>query len=254
MRKLFPGYYPRTKSELHDIWTKGLLVIDANVLLGLYRASKETRESLLSALSARRERLRLPMQAAEEYHKHKLTLWHRKSLAWKMIQDEIAALTKKQHKSFSEYEELGLPDWAKEVQTVTARHAQAFSSGYDDDIVPDTLAESIADLFADGITDLLGIASPEARSRVVKVAEERIKSKVPPGYKDDQKDDPTGDAIIWLELLEVAKHEKLPIIMITDDKKEDWWLSTHGRTLAPRPELLQELHQQAGVDFHMYTT
>ncbi len=37
MRAMFPGYYRRTEEELERIWDEGLFVLDANVLLNLYR-------------------------------------------------------------------------------------------------------------------------------------------------------------------------------------------------------------------------
>ena len=49
-----------------------------------------------------------------------------------------------------------------------------------------------------------------------------------------------GDFFLWKELLEHGKEQKRPIIFVTDDKKEDWWLKVKGRTLGPRPELIAE--------------
>jgi hypothetical protein len=62
-----------------------------------------------------------------------------------------------------------------------------------------------------------------------------------------------GDAILWLQLIDYAKSEKKPIIFVTDDDKEDWWLESGGKTISPRPELVQEMLTEAGVKFYMYS-
>jgi hypothetical protein len=42
---------------------------------------------------------------------------------------------------------------------------------------------------------------------------------------------------------------------VTDDQKEDWWLLVKGKTIGSRPELIEEIRREAGVEkFHMYTT
>ena len=45
MRKTFPGYYRPTEAEFRRLWDKCIFVLDANVLLNLYRYSEETRKS-----------------------------------------------------------------------------------------------------------------------------------------------------------------------------------------------------------------
>ncbi|BAZ86876.1 hypothetical protein NIES806_30930 [Dolichospermum compactum NIES-806] len=85
---------------------------------------------------------------------------------------------------------------------------------------------------------------------IYKLSEERFKYSVPPGYEDAKKKpvpDMYGDAILWLQLIDYAKSEKKPIIFVTDDDKEDWWLESGGKTISPRPELVQEMLTEAGV-------
>jgi hypothetical protein len=36
--------------------------------------------------------------------------------------------------------------------------------------------------------------------------------------------------------------------------KEDWWLEHEGKIISPRPELIQEMSFEAGVQFYMYST
>jgi hypothetical protein len=59
---------------------------------------------------------------------------------------------------------------------------------------------------------------------------------------------------LWFQILDHAKSTKKPIIFITDDKKEDWWLKFNGKTLGPHPELIHEMLSEAKVSFYMYQT
>lgn len=76
-----------------------------------------------------------------------------------------------------------------------------------------------------------------------------------PGYKDAKKGetDKYGDLVIWFELIEHAKAHKKPIIFVTDEKKDDWWLKTKGEIVSPRPELINEMQKKAGVTFYLYS-
>lgn len=51
------------------MWANALIVFDANVLLDLYRYSKEARESLFAVIEHYGERVWIPRHAAEEYHR-----------------------------------------------------------------------------------------------------------------------------------------------------------------------------------------
>ena len=44
MKKLFPGYFRPNETEIKQVWSEGLIALDANVL-NLYRYSDETQRS-----------------------------------------------------------------------------------------------------------------------------------------------------------------------------------------------------------------
>jgi hypothetical protein len=54
------------------------------------------------------------------------------------------------------------------------------------------------------------------------------------------------------QLIDYAKQEKHPIILVGDDGKEDWWQRIHGKTLGPKAELRREMLEEANVLFYMY--
>ncbi len=58
--------------------------------------------------------------------------------------------------------------------------------------------------------------------------------------------------MIWHELLDKGKKDKTPVILVIDDKKEDWWQIHKKMTIGPRPELRHEMMAKANVEFYMY--
>jgi hypothetical protein len=51
----------------------------------------------------------------------------------------------------------------------------------------------------------------------------------------------------------IASSEKRPVIVVTQDVKEDWWERVAGETIGPRQELVEEFYRTTGLLFHMYT-
>ncbi len=95
-------------------------------------------------------------------------------------------------------------------------------------------------------------------SEIVAEGEFRYKHKIPPGYLDEDTKGKIGfqvygDLIIWKQVIDFAKESKKPIILVNDDKKEDWWIKSGREIVAPRDELIKEITNVAGVKFWMYT-
>src|SRR5687767_10178350 len=67
MRQRYNWYLPLTKEEADRVWKEGLLTVDTNVLLDLYRYHDQTQKELLGALEAFRGRVWLAHQVAEEF-------------------------------------------------------------------------------------------------------------------------------------------------------------------------------------------
>lgn len=72
MRDRMIGFYRPSDDEFRAIWTKATFVLDANVLLNLYRYPAKARQDLLGALSKLSGRLWLPYHAALEYQRNRL--------------------------------------------------------------------------------------------------------------------------------------------------------------------------------------
>ena len=71
MRTRFPTYYQPSDAELKSIWQNALIVLDANVLLNLYRYSPDSGDQLFELLEQLKAQLWLPNQAALEFHRNR---------------------------------------------------------------------------------------------------------------------------------------------------------------------------------------
>jgi hypothetical protein len=74
MKSLFPGFYRLTDHEFETLWKNAVFVLDANVLLNLYRYPEKARDDLLQAFQKISSRLWVPYQAALEYQRNRQTV------------------------------------------------------------------------------------------------------------------------------------------------------------------------------------
>jgi len=119
---------------------------------------------------------------------------------------------------------------------------------------------SVDDPVGDKLEKLIAgkVGPPFAKEKLVDIygdGELRYKLQQPPGYMDTKGkpgNDKYGDLLLWLQVIEYAKKEHKPIILVTGESKEDWWQKEKGKIVSPRPELINEIHDQAGVGFYLY--
>lgn len=95
---------------------------------------------------------------------------------------------------------------------------------------------------------------PQALAAARKEATRRVENKIPPGYADKDKADPCGDYLVWAQLLQEAATRNVPVVLVTDDRKEDWVRKEHGLILGPRPELYEEMSAATGKPFLLMST
>jgi hypothetical protein len=91
-----------------------------------------------------------------------------------------------------------------------------------------------------------------------KELEKRYQEKRPPGFNDEGKPDGgAGDLIIWKTLLKIGTERRTAIVFVTNDTKDDWWVSVRDNSmvtpLLPRDELIAEFQQATGQRFGLMT-
>jgi hypothetical protein len=264
MRNQFPGYYKPTEEEFKKLWENCIFSFDTNILLNVYRYSPESRERLFEIWRRLDDRIWLPHQIALEYLQERLDVISHQSKPYKELQEMLDASSKSfadkigefsRRHSFSSY-----TDTNKLLKILEDAHSQiknalnASGASYPDLLESDKFWDDITQIFDGKVGEPY---SEEDLSKCFKKAKNRVEQKQPPGYKDSAKSEPEryGDVIIWFQLIDYVKSQKKPLIFVTDDEKEDWWLKHKhkGKTIGPRPELIQEMLSEGGVKFYLYT-
>jgi hypothetical protein len=259
MKQHFKGYYGSSEEEIRALWSSATIVFDANVLLDFHRYEPETSATYLGLASAFSERLWVPFQAVQEYHENRASV---RAGATSAHVDQIDSITKlvntigqaprKSHLAAGEKHK-ALVDAAKDLleeledarETVAARNAPT---------AQDPVLNRLSDLLSD---DKIGPRpSEEELKRLFKIGAERFANKTPPGYKDAGNKPGNrqyGDFVLWQQVMNHAKENRLDIILVTEDAKEDWWVSAHGKQIMPRPELINEFREFTdGQSIHLY--
>lgn len=260
MKKTFPGHFPPSTRTLNRLWANCTFVVDANILLNLYRYSDDTRKEFLHVLRAVHDRVWIPHRAAAEYFSNRLGVIHQQERAYRDALDKVAKLKeilgesnrhpfvedkvlKKAHAAFA--------DLTTDLETGKSIHEKRLTS--------DSIRDDIAKIFSGNV------GTPYSDERLAEIAvegEDRYSKRVPPGYKDNAKSDNDerpadpnrvyGDLLVWFQLIDFSKANKADVIFITDDRKEDWWESKAGKTVGPRPELAHEFNAETNKLLHMY--
>lgn len=142
-----------------------------------------------------------------------------------------------------------------EEQTKILRHVEdalsvvnRLSGGRDGKLEDALRSDTVLELWQRILSGRLGDApSEEVLADRIKMAAERYAKATPPGYLDADKESNTyGDALLWLDLIEKTRQSPGPVLLITNDVKEDWYRRQSGRTIGPRVELVREMESVGG--------
>lgn len=259
MKDKFPGHFSTPQSK-ENLWQNCLFVFDTNILLNLYRYSDETRALFIKVLEGLRDRIWIPYKVAAEYLENRLDVIHEQQEEYEKAIAEIKKLKGKLENSRQHpFVSLNAMKAVSKSLDNAIIELEKNKETHSDRIHADEIKELISEIFNERVGEK---PTNETFEEIIAEGVERYKQKIPPGYSDIKKQStdesltarcrPYGDLIIWKGLLEKAKQNNLPVIFVTDDGKEDWWLRFKGKTLGPRPELIEEFKSEVNQDFYMY--
>jgi len=262
----FPGYRLPPDEELNEALRVALVVIDANVLLNLYRYNESTRDDLLGVLQKVGDRLWVPHQVMTEFWRNRVGVLASRGSATVQVLD---ALGKQQRASAD-----AIRQWAKSVAAEAAfqghlldkiealyaeieggisAQAPASSQG-----VGGMLADPVVDELQDLLEGKVGRKPAAAEwEAAVKEGNERAQRHEPPGYLDAEKADSdlpegaAGDYLVWLQATDEGTRRDLDVLLVTGDEKEDWWWRYRSEFLGPRIELVAEYKARGGHQLYM---
>lgn len=282
MKNTMVGYYRPTNDEFETLWNSAIFVLDANVLLNLYRYPSKASLELLCALERLGERIWMPHYAGMEYQRNRLAViadQKRKFFDVRNIVNETKSSIisqfnnlqlKKKHSSINIDEFiLGFEELSKSFLENLAKLDEGQKNVSDED----EIRNMIDKIFLNKV----GAVSfdQKALDDIYREGEGRYLVGMPPGYMDAKKEKNAesdafqyggrwykrkfGDLILWKQIISHAKEKGIKqLIFLTDDEKEDWWLivdSQGKKTIGPRPELVEEIRRDAEVtSFYMYNS
>ncbi|MEU1954034.1 PIN-like domain-containing protein [Nocardia rhamnosiphila] len=282
LKSVLPEWYRPSDQEISEFVRNGTVALDTNVLLSLYRVNSTQRSQIIDVLNKVGDRLWVPYQVAYEYQKNRLTVASESQQVYdkveaiptenlteafavaseslrnacadistgirdKEIKDSVSKVIEGTIEKLDRFKSECQKEMLEVLAKIRSENAIAFVKAKGDDPVRLALDELLK-------PDNIG-SRPEADALIElrKEAAKRIEARTPPGYKDDRKEDPLGDALIWLELLEYAKSSKKMMLFITNDVKDDFYLRVHGHTIGPRAEMVREMLDKAGQPYHQTT-
>lgn len=262
----FSGYVTPTEEDWKDVLSGGMIVVDTNVLLNLYRYNQDAREALLATLRKFDSRLWVPHQVMDEF-------WRNRDSALedpeKQLRQSVTALQSGLERVISD-----LRHWVNRVSLNEGDAAELESMLSDalggvvekmGSVVHASGEEMERDTERDRVVLALsalldekvgGSLTPREYAAAIVEGKRRIENQIPPGYKDKKKqslgdDTEVGDYLVWLQLIKEAKRRGKDVLLVTGDGKEDWWRTRNKISLGPRNELSEELLRESGARLYM---
>ena len=231
-------------------------MFDTNVLLNLYRYSDSTQNVILDVIRKFSRQIYLPHQAALEYNRNRYEVIAEQEKAYNEFLDKISQIQK-------DLQSTSKPPFLtekvdKELNTIFEKVGGEVKDSiqkYSDFLKHDPIYTFISDVFSNRITEPF---NEEELKEIYKEGEERFKHRIPPGFEDEKNKEGNakfGDLILWKQVINKAKELKKDVLLITDERKIDWWWKIKdGRVMGPRQELIEEIKRSANVNFHMYSS
>ncbi|MEU5905474.1 PIN-like domain-containing protein [Micromonospora sp. NPDC047467] len=263
----FTAHLVPSQPEIAEAMREGLVVLDTNVLLSAYRFAPKAREELLSVLEQVADRVWIPHQVAFEFHKNRFGVIAEHDAAYKELLDALSehrrtmqldletkirqlsnrsALTDAVRDELLHQARQSLDPLQSEIERLHQAHRLG------EPAESDNVLERLQLIFADHVGPAF---SPEEQERANKEASRRIDEKVPPGFKDSGKSNPSGDYFLWAQtLIEVERCKPKFLVLVTGDVKDDWYLRVKGQTVIGRPELANELQARTGARLMLMPT
>lgn len=260
MKKEFPGYFASGSADIESLWDKCLFVLDANVLLSLYRYSDSTRSDLLQVFESLGERLWVPNQVAYEYLSNRLVVIGEQVRAYDDAIKKTDAL-RKSLESVNQHPFVSVNALAECNQTFDKLLVELNANKliHEKRISSDEIKDQLESLLEGRVGSEY---SREKIEQAISDGKIRYEEKIPPGFNDAKKGGdsallserrkPYGDYIVWLQIIERSSEVGKPVVFVTGDVKDDWWVTFNGKNVGPLPQLIQEFLSCAGHAFYMY--
>lgn len=262
MRAAFPEHFVGEPERQQKLWSECIFVLDTNVLLDLYRFSDTAREALFKVLESLDGRLWIPHQVAAEYFENRLGVIETQSEAYAKSINGLK-LAKEKFNAGARHPFVSDEVFDKFISSydLMIGELESKQKNYYAFVGNDSIKVRIANILNGSV------GKPYSEDELLKLAiegEERYADSVPPGFQDGGKiPDATsrklrmkkfGDLILWKQLMDHAVSSSKPVILVTGEKKDDWWLKSDKKLVSALPALSKEFMDLVGQDFYLYAT
>ncbi|MFE1401189.1 PIN-like domain-containing protein [Nocardiopsis dassonvillei] len=254
----FEEYATTTDDQIKDALQTGIIALDANVLLNLYRYNSETRKDLLLVLDNIKNRLWIPHQVMLEFWRNRDSALSGPAMVSTETEKLLGGYRDKSRKAIESWigrcfftsghlaEEIERLEYAfdsivDEIRAVAQTEWEQTSRDTNKDAVIASLKPILEG----------SIGNPFNESDLIKKrteGKERLDNRIPPGYMDEGKadDKALGDFFVWEQILHKAAEGTPTVLFVTGDTKEDWWRREGPTLRGPREELVREMLDRTG--------
>jgi hypothetical protein len=214
---LFPGYYPPSTDERREAYRQGLVSLDANALLDLYRFSERARGEFFRVLEKLRPRLFVTHQAALEFYRNRPAVVESRLNATEEKCKDIAQPLKAAIDKIQEFANRYQIDEAERerlvdlVQSLSTVLTDAIRAAGTYDLTREevrTATDVVLRRFHSLVSGRVGDPLTEVEyEQAIKEAARRRERRIPPGYAD-KKGSPelqAGDYLVWRQLIAEAR-------------------------------------------------
>ncbi|MFI0236528.1 PIN-like domain-containing protein [Streptomyces sp. NPDC016845] len=259
----FEYYLGASDDDYERVLKNGMVVLDTNAVLNLYRYTDEARTDLFSVLRSLGDRLWIPNQVAVEFWRNRESAATDLDFFGDGVIEELrdvhgqigrslrtwanrVALKQEQLSGILEGLEASFEGVFAAVQSIAGERSSGRSRNTFEDPVLLELQETLVNRVG------IPLGSREYEEAVAEGLR-RVDEKIPPGYKDKKKgeDGAAGDYLVWAQTIKEAQVRGCEVLIITGDVKEDWWRRESGETKGPRLELTQEFYSAVGARVFM---
>lgn len=261
MKNVYWEYYHPNKKDFDEMKKNALFVFDACSLLNMYSLSDSKMNEIFSILESLRKEKRvwIPHQFGEEYYKGRQSKIAQQFDQYdnaKKNLDKIVAMP-----IFSDFtnhyaiNEKEIREKIKNTIEEIKKNIDQQKNKHPDWRTQDTVCERIEKIFEGNIgnkysDDLLGEKIEEVKNR--------MELKKQPGLSDNRslsQEKINGDVFGWLQIIDHVNKIKKPAILVTDEKKADYWEEKKkSDRVFPRRSLIREFFDKTGQLFFILST
>lgn len=272
LKNEFKEFFEKIEIDMNNLEEDTIIVLDTNVLLHIYRFSKDYKGLLLESLKKIKNNIYVPYIVGLEFNLNKQEVKKQMHTKRESFNDKILKEKENFVKQFNQtINNIGIKSGdEKEVrEQLIKSFSQKISLFIDTFLKEDMESEfELIDISNDSSEELAEILngrvgacpSQDIINEIQEDGKKRFKNEQPPGFEDEsikgnkirvygeiEYFEKFGDLLIWKDILSKVSDSNNStsiknVVFVTDDKKKDWQYILHGEKIGPRAELKKEMN------------